>query len=156
MSASSQTAAPSADNLTTIFKAATDKYQKLTGIRLDTHPFTAQLDACQNPEAISNFLRTEAQAFSKFRKGDERLMVWLDPTIHILFSFSATLGEEIGLTFSPARTIFTGIGVLLGVCFSPSPSLFRLISDSQTVRDVMTSHGILIRLFERMHFLSNV
>jgi hypothetical protein len=113
MSASSQTAAPSADNLTTIFKAATDKYQKLTGIRLDTHPFTAQLDACQNPEAISNFLRTEAQAFSKFRKGDERLMVWLDPTIHILFSFSATLGEEIGLVGNLAHLHMTVIGHLV-------------------------------------------
>ena len=64
-------------------------------------------------------------------------MAWLDPTIHILFTFSDTLGEGIGLVskprsfahdccrtpgfqpFSPAKTIFTGIGVLLGVCFSP-------------------------------------
>ncbi|KAH9992629.1 hypothetical protein BJV77DRAFT_1001937 [Russula vinacea] len=44
-------------------------------------------------------------------------MSWLDPTIHILFTFSNTLGEGIGLPFSPAKTIFTGIGVLLGVRF---------------------------------------
>ncbi|KAH9955020.1 hypothetical protein BC827DRAFT_1239506 [Russula dissimulans] len=42
-------------------------------------------------------------------------MAWLDPTVHILFTFSATLGEGIGLPFSPAKTIFTGVGVLLGV-----------------------------------------
>ena len=60
-------------------------------------------------------------------------MVVLDPTVHILFTFSAALGEGIGLVsplisfsmisfqrhapqpFSPAQTIFTGIGVLLGV-----------------------------------------
>jgi hypothetical protein len=138
MSASNQTADPSTNNFTAIFNAASIEYQTLTGKRLDTHPFAAQLDTCQNPEAISNVLRTQARAFSKFRKGDERLMAWLDPTIHILFTFSATLGEGIGLvsnlvhfhndcsptpssqSFSPANAIFTGISVLLGVCFPPS------------------------------------
>jgi hypothetical protein len=115
MSTSNQTAGPSTDNFTAIFNAALNEYQRLTGKRLDTHPFAAQLDTCQNPEAISNLLRTQAQAFSKFREGDERLMAWLDPTINILFTFSGTLGEGIGLPFSPAKTIFTGIGVLLGM-----------------------------------------
>jgi hypothetical protein len=62
-------------------------------------------------------------------------MAWLDPTIHILSTFSDTLGEGISLPFSPAKTIFTGIGVLLGA-----------------VRDVVASHDILIQLFERINF----
>ena len=137
MSTSNQTAGPSTNNFTAIFNAALEEYQRSTGKRLDTHPFAAQLDTCKNPEAISNVLRTQTRVFSKFRDGDERLMAWLDPTIHILFTFSDTLGEGIGLVskprsfahdccrtpgfqpFSPAKTIFTGIGVLLGVCFSP-------------------------------------
>ena len=97
MSASNQTAGPSTDNFTAIFNAALNEYRMLTGKSLDKHPFAAQLDSCQNPEAVSNVLRTQAEAFSKFRKGDERLMAWLDPTIHILFTFSDTLGEGIGL-----------------------------------------------------------
>ena len=97
MSATTQTAGPSTNNFTAIFNAASIEYQRLTGKSLDTHPFAAQLDTCQNPEAVSKVLRTQAQAFSKFRKGDEKLMAWLDPTIHILFTFSATLGEGIGL-----------------------------------------------------------
>ena len=97
MSAGNQTAGPSTDNFTAIFDAATTEYQRLTGRSLDNHPFSAQLDTCQNPDAVSNLLRTQAQAFSKFRKGDERLMAWLDPTIHILCTFSDTLGEGIGL-----------------------------------------------------------
>jgi len=146
MSASDQTAGPSTDNFTAIFNAALVEYQTLTGKSLDTHPFAAQLDSCHNPEAISDVLRTQAQAFSKFRKGDERLMAWLDPTAHILCTFSDTLGEGIGLVsnlihlrdcsltpssqaFSPAKTIFTGIGVLLGVGFLPGRlSHFRMIS----------------------------
>ena len=97
MSTSDQTAGPSTDNFTAIFNAASVEYQTLTGKSLDTHPFAAQLDNCHNPEAISDVLRTQALAFSKFRKGDERLMAWLDPTVHILFTFSGTLGEGIGL-----------------------------------------------------------
>jgi hypothetical protein len=97
MSASIQTVGPSTDNFTTIFNAASKEYERLTRKRLDTHPLAAELDACQNPEAISNVFRMQARAFRKFRQHDERLMAWLDPTINILFSFSATLGEGIGL-----------------------------------------------------------
>ena len=145
--ASDPTAGPSTDNFTAIFSAASNEYESLTGKRLDAHPLAAQLDACQDPEAISNILRTQAQAFRTFRQADERLMAWLNPTIHILFMFSATLGEGIGLVsnpgsfahdcsltshfqpFSPAKTIFTGIGVLLGVgLFVRLLWRFRMIS----------------------------
>jgi hypothetical protein len=115
MSASNQTAGPStADNFSAIFNAASIEYHRLTGKFLDTHPLAAQLDTCQNPEAISNVLRMQAQAFSKFREGDERLMAWLDPTIHILFTFSATLGEGIGLVSNLVhlQTTFLGHPVL--------------------------------------------
>jgi hypothetical protein len=97
MSASDQVAGPSADNFTAIFNAASNEYQRVTGKRLDTHPFAAQFDTCRSPEAVSIVLRTQAQAFNKFRKGDEKLMTWLNPTISILFTFSAVLGEGIGL-----------------------------------------------------------
>ena len=138
MSTNNPIAGPSTDNFTAIFNAAENEYQTLTGKSLKTHPFATQLETCQNPDAVSNLLQSQAQAFSKFRKGDEKLMAWLNPTIHILSTFSDTLGEGISLVskprsfphdcsptskfkpFSPAKTIFTGIGVLLGVCFTPS------------------------------------
>src|SRR5579863_4618488 len=101
MSAINQTAGPStstsADNFTALFNAASTEYARVTGKRLDTHPFAAQLDACDSPKAVSDLLRTQAQAFDKFRKGDEKLIPWLDPTVHILFTFLGTLGEGIGL-----------------------------------------------------------
>jgi hypothetical protein len=97
MSASNQIAGPSTDNFSAIFNTASNEFQRLTGKRLDTHPFAARLDACENPEVILNVFRTQSQAFSKFREGDERLMARLNPTIHILLPFSATLGEGIGL-----------------------------------------------------------
>ena len=101
MSSANQTTGSSTDNFTAIFNAAISEYRRLTGKRLDTHPFAAQLDTCQSPEAISNVLRTQAQAFRKFHEGDERLMKWLDPTIRILCTLSDTLGQGIGLVSNP-------------------------------------------------------
>ena len=90
---------PSAENgnFTAIFDAASIEYLGVTGTRLDTHPFAAQLEKSHSPEAVSNLIRTQAQAFTKFRNTDQRLMTWLNPTVHILSTFSATLGEGIGL-----------------------------------------------------------
>ena len=110
MSATNQTAGPSTDNFTAIFNAAIVEYQTLTGKPLDTHSFATQLDTCQNPEAVSNLLRTQAQAFTKFRQSDEKLMKWLDPTIHILFAFSDTLGEGISLVSNLVHLHMTVVG----------------------------------------------
>ncbi|KAI0294601.1 hypothetical protein B0F90DRAFT_1756498 [Multifurca ochricompacta] len=64
---------------------------------------------------------------------DERFTRWLNPTVNVLYAFSVTLGEGVGLVFSPAKTIFAGIGVLL-----------------LAARDVSASHDALIDLFERI------
>ena len=97
MSSTDQTAGLSTDNFTAIFNVASTEYQTVTGNRLDTHPLAAQLNTCHSSEDVSDVLRTQAHAFSKFRRGDEKLMTWLDPIVHILFTSSATLGEGIGL-----------------------------------------------------------
>ena len=68
MSATNQTVGPSTDTFSATFNVASTEYQRITGQSLDTHPFAAQLDTCQNPEAISNVLRTQAKTFSKFRE----------------------------------------------------------------------------------------
>jgi hypothetical protein len=55
--------------------------------------------------------------------------------------------------FSPAKTIFTGIGVLLAVSAAANPLLrIHVTSSSQVVKDVVASHDTLINLFERIHF----
>ena len=159
-------------NFIKIFNAASAEYQNVTGLHLDTHSLATLLDTCHSPEDVSNLLQTQAQAFSKFRDGVKKLMAWLDPTVHILYMFSSTLGEGAGLVgcfklftlydgsqiscsqpFSPARPIFTGIGVLLGVSLSSySPSCIGITSNSQAVKDEISSYEMLIDLFERIHF----
>jgi len=99
MSTSNQSAGPSTsiDNFTAIFNAASTQYARITGKRLETHPFATQIEACNGPKAVSDLLQTQAQSFGQFRKGNEKLMAVLDPTVHILYTFSATLGEGICL-----------------------------------------------------------
>jgi hypothetical protein len=94
---SNQTTDPSISNFTSIFEAATKEYKKLTKKDLQTHPFAAQFDGCDSPAAVLDVFRNQAQAFDEFRKGDDRLMTWLDPTVNVLFTCSATLGEGLAL-----------------------------------------------------------
>ena len=131
MSSTNQTAGHSTDNFTAIFNVAINKYWRLTGKHLDTHPFAAQLDPCQSPEAISNVLRTQAQAFRRFREGEERLMKWLDPTIHILCTLSDALGQGIDL-----------VGNLV-ICTSDIQVLVILTGETDLYRDRNSSQSMI-------------
>ncbi|KAI9429172.1 hypothetical protein H4582DRAFT_2032752 [Lactarius indigo] len=53
--------------------------------------------------------------------------------VHILFTFSAALGEGVGLTFAPAKVIFAGVGVLL-----------------TAAKDAIANYDTLASLFEHM------
>ena len=98
MSTTKQTTGPLqlTDGFTAVFKAAESEYQRITEKSLDTHPFAKKLRICDSPETVSNLFQNQADVFSKFCEGDKKLMALLDPTIHILFAFSDTLGEVIG------------------------------------------------------------
>ncbi|KAH9061881.1 hypothetical protein EDB87DRAFT_1576215 [Lactarius vividus] len=120
-------------NFESIFKTAFKAYKKQTGRDIMSHPLAAQLKTCDSPDAILTVLRAQVEEFDQSRRDDERLTKWLDPTVNVLYAFSATLGEGVGLVFSPAKVIFAGIGVLL------------LAS-----KDVAASHDVLIDTFERI------
>ncbi|KAI9465571.1 hypothetical protein BJY52DRAFT_1414105 [Lactarius psammicola] len=123
----------STSNFVSIFEAASIEYKKLTGQDLNTHPFSVQFDSCDSPDTVLGLIRKQAEIFDEIRKGDERLVKWLDPMVHILFTFSAALGEGVGLIFSPAKVLFAGVGVLLTVA-----------------KDVVASYDTLASLFELM------
>jgi len=97
MSATSQTTNRSTSNFTAIFDAASNRYKSLTGQDLRTHPFAAALNNSTSPDSILNVFRNQAEAYNKFHKGNDKLMAWLTPIVHILFTFSGSLGEGIGL-----------------------------------------------------------
>ena len=120
-------------NFRSIFNAALKAYEKKTKKDLLAHPLAAQLQACKSPSDILAILQEKVNEFDQSRSADERLSQWLNPTINVLYSFSATIGAGIGLVsavkstcfssnsspisqvFSPASVIFSGIGVLFSV-----------------------------------------
>ncbi|KAH9175554.1 hypothetical protein EDB89DRAFT_320631 [Lactarius sanguifluus] len=51
--------------------------------------------------------------FDQSKSRNERLSSCLNPTINVLYTFSATLGEGVGLIFSPAKVVSAGVGVFL-------------------------------------------
>jgi hypothetical protein len=93
------TAGPSQsnDNFAVIFQATENEYETVTGKPLRDHPFATQFSSCDNPQAVLGVLQGQSETFGKLRRRDERLMALLDPIVHILFTFSATLGEGVGL-----------------------------------------------------------
>ena len=97
MSATNQTSDLSTANFTAIFDAASNEYKTLTKQDLHTHPFAAEFENSDSPDSVMSVFQKQAQAFDKFRKGNDKLMAWLTPIVNILFTFSGSLGEGIGL-----------------------------------------------------------
>jgi hypothetical protein len=88
-----------------MFYAALKAYEKKTKNDLIAHPLAAQLQACKSPGDILSILQDKVKEFDQSRSADERLSQWLNPTINVLYSFSATLGAGVGLV-STVKTIF--------------------------------------------------
>ena len=97
MSTSNQTTDPATSNFAAIFDATLREYKSLTKKDLATDPLAAAIDGYNSPESILDIFRKQASAFGKFCKGDVKLMEWLTPIVNILFTFSGTLGEGVGL-----------------------------------------------------------
>ena len=97
----SQTPSPSTStssrNFQSIFYVALKAYEKKTKKDLLAHPLSAQLQACNSPSDILAVLQDKVNEFDQARSADERLSRWLNPTINVLYSFSATIGSGVGL-----------------------------------------------------------
>lgn len=80
-----------------IFSTALEAYEKKTRNRLLTHPLATQLQSCNSPDAILSVLQELIKQFDQRHRSDERLRNWLNPTVNVLFSFSALISEGVGL-----------------------------------------------------------
>ena len=87
----------SSSNFQSIFYTAVKAYEKKTKNDLLTHPLVAQLQACSSASDILVVLQDKVKEFDQSRSADERLSQWLNPTINVLYAFSATLGGGVGL-----------------------------------------------------------
>ena len=135
----------SRSNLDSIFTSAFQAYKEKTGKDITSHPLAAEIQACHSPDAILAVLRRQIPALGQPQSDDEGSTKWLVPTANVLYSLSATLGEGVGLVnailllensalmfvsqaLSPAKVIFTGIGVLLlvGRSFNSATQYFDM------------------------------
>jgi hypothetical protein len=89
--------ASSSSNFQLIINNALDAYKKRTKKDLLAHPLVTELQSCNSSNAILAILQQQLQGLDQSRRSDDRWTRWLDPTVNVLFTFSATLGEGIGL-----------------------------------------------------------
>ena len=87
----------SSPNFQLIFNNALRAYEKRTKNDLVAHPLAAQLQACDSPSAILGVLQQQVEDLNLSRSTGERWTKWLDPTVNVLFTLSATLGEGVSL-----------------------------------------------------------
>jgi hypothetical protein len=171
MSHSSPVASPSS-NFQLIINNALDSYKKRTKNDLLSHPLAVQLQSSKSPCEILAVLQEQVQGLDRFQRSDERWTRWLGPTVNVLYSLSATLGEGVGLVRPMAdrvrdlhshiylADIFTSKG---DICRHrrPSFSVYQFITPShglvncnaytsQAAKDVRASQDTLIDVFERI------
>ncbi|KAF8492386.1 hypothetical protein F5888DRAFT_911209 [Russula emetica] len=120
-------ASTSQSSFVSIFNAALESYKRKTKKDLASHHLLPSLQTCESPEAVLTVLRDQVPAFNQSRNGDDGLTKWVTPTVNVLYSFSGTIGQSVGLAFPPASVIFAGIGVLLSAAKDASASQDKLI-----------------------------
>jgi len=84
-------------NFDSVLNSALLAYKKRTNLDLATHPLLSSLQTCHSPEAVLTILRDQIFASDQSQGGDERLTNWLVPTVNVIYAFSATLAEGVGL-----------------------------------------------------------
>jgi hypothetical protein len=92
----SHLAASSSSNFQLIINSALEAYEKRTKKDLLAHTLAVQLQACDSLSAILAVLQQQVQGLDQSRS-DDQWTKWLDPTVNVLFSFSATLGAGVSL-----------------------------------------------------------
>ena len=78
--------------------AALTEYKKKTGHDLLAHPLAAELQTCTSVGAVLDILRFQASHFEQ--SGDQKLMRFIDPLVHVLYTFSNALGDGVNLVLA--------------------------------------------------------
>jgi len=91
-------------NYRSILDNALVAYKKKTGKDLRSHPLLSNLETSDSPDAILTTLREQISGFGQTRSSSDKTFTkWLDPTVNVLFAFSATIMAGVslvGLTIS--------------------------------------------------------
>ena len=99
MSTASSTSA-SHSNFAPIFNAALESYKRKTKKDLASHPLLPRLQSCNSAEDIITVLRGQFPVSSQSRNGDYVLPKWVAPTVNVIYAFSATIGQGVGVSIT--------------------------------------------------------
>jgi len=161
-------------NFASIFNAALENYNRKTKNDLASHPLLPKLQSCNSPEAIITALREQGSASNQPRNSDVILTKWVAPTVNVVYAFSATIDQGVGLVcigifphgefrfniyyqaFPPANAIFAGINVLLLVSIlyvSLPQTILTVDTGPQAAKDASTGREKIVDIFKRIeHF----
>jgi hypothetical protein len=84
-------------NFLSIFNAALESYKHKTNKDLASHSLLYSLQSCNSPEAVLTVLREQIPAFNQSQNRDDEFTKWVTPTVNVLYTFSATVGQGVGL-----------------------------------------------------------
>ena len=87
----------SSSNFQLIFNNALEAYKRRTKIDPLAHPLAVQLQACDSTGSVLSVLQQQVPQLDQSQRSNERLIRWLDPTVRVLYSLSATLERDFGL-----------------------------------------------------------
>jgi hypothetical protein len=87
----------SQSNFVSLFNASLESYKRKTKKDLASHPLLPTLQSCDSPEAVLTVLREQVSASNQSQNGDDGLTKWVTPTVNVLYSFSETIGQGVGL-----------------------------------------------------------
>jgi hypothetical protein len=132
-------------NYRLIFASALKAYEEKTGKGLSSDPLLRSLESCNSSGDIITILRHQIPESNQSRS---RLTRWLNPTVNVIKSFSASMGWAVDIvsprvrghtskiymlnfiTQAPARLMFTAIGVLLSSVNPLFPFNWAIITSS--------------------------
>jgi hypothetical protein len=83
-----------------VFTAALKEYKQKTKRDIASNPLAVQLQSCDSPAAVVTVLRARVQKLEQAQSADEKWAKWVDPTVNVLFAFSATLGNGVGVVIA--------------------------------------------------------
>ena len=85
----------SLSNFPSIFNAALESYKRKTKKDLAKHPLLPSLQSCNSAEDIITVLREQVPVSSESQ--DHGLTKWVAPTVNVIYAFSSTIGQGVGL-----------------------------------------------------------
>ena len=93
----SRLTAASSSNSQQLINNALKVYKKRTRKDLLTHPLASQLQSCNSPAAILVVLQQQVRGLDQSQSSQDSRTKWLLPTVKVIYTFSATVEERVGL-----------------------------------------------------------